>query len=160
MDQIDLIALLEAQQRELNIQKNIEKAIQEIPESLTQVNMLYIPASINGVDLKLFVDTGAQVSIMPLELSFNLGLEEILDYKTQGIVMGVGKQEIVGKIHYVELQLSDFFVGCSFTVIAEQKDIILGLDMLTAHNMKIDLEKKCLILSNKKINFCLKGDKN
>ena len=156
MEQIDLIALLEAQQKELNIQKNIEKAIEEIPESLTQVNMLYIPAIINGVHLKLFVDTGAQVSIMPLELAFNLGLEDILDYNSQGIVSGVGQQEIVGKIHFVELQLSDFFVGCSFTVIAEQKDIILGLDMLIAHSMKIDLEKKCLILSGKEILFCNK----
>ena len=118
--------------------------------------MLYIPAIINGVHLELFVDTGAQVSIMPLESAFNLGLEEILDYKSQGMVSGVGKQEIIGKIHFVELQLSDFFVGCSFTVIAEQKDIILGLDMMIAHNMKIDLERKCLILSNKEIPFVIK----
>ena len=157
MDEIDFISLLESQEKELKIQKNLEKAIEEIPESLTQVNMLYIPAIINGVHLKLFVDTGAQVSIMPLELSFNLGLEEILDYKCQGMVSGVGQQEIVGKIHFVELQLSDFFVGCSFTVIAEQKDIILGLDMLIAHSMKIDLQKKCLILSDKEIPFCNKN---
>ena len=156
MEKIDLVSLLEAQEKELKIQRNLEKAIEEIPESLTQVNMLYIPAIINGVHLELFVDTGAQVSIMPLESAFNLGLEEILDYKSQGMVSGVGKQEIIGKIHFVELQLSDFFVGCSFTVIAEQKDIILGLDMMIAHNMKIDLERKCLILSNKEIPFVIK----
>jgi hypothetical protein len=73
-----------------------------------------------------------------------------------GVVQGVGQQVIVGKIHFAELQISDFFVGCSFTVIEEQKDIILGLDMMIAHSMKIDLEKKCLVLSGKEIQFCNK----
>ena len=147
---------LKQEKKALAIQENMEKAIEEIPESLTQVNMLYIPANINGVEIKLFVDTGAQVSIMPLKLANDLGLEEIIDYQCQGIVQGVGQQVIVGKIHFAELQMSDFSVGCSFTVIAEQKDIILGLDMMIAHNMKIDLEKKCLILAGKEIKFCNK----
>jgi hypothetical protein len=75
---------LKQEQKALAIQENIDKAIQEIPESLTQVNMLYIPATINGVETKFFVDTGAQVSIMPLKLANELGLEEIINYQCQG----------------------------------------------------------------------------
>jgi len=151
---IDFSDIINATQKENAIEENLQKAVDEIPESLTSVNMLYIPATINGVELKLFVDTGAQISIIPLETAFNLGMEELIDYKYQGTVKGVGEQEILGKIHFVELQLSDFLLGCSFTVISEQEDIIFGLDMLLAHGMKIDLEKKCLVLANTEIQFC------
>jgi DNA damage-inducible protein 1 len=151
---IDFSDIINATQKENAIEENLQKAVDEIPESLTSVNMLYIPATINGVELKLFVDTGAQISIIPLETAFNLGMEELIDYKYQGTVKGVGEQEILGKIHFVELQLSDFLLGCSFTVISEQEDIIFGLDMLLAHGMKIDLEKKCLVLANIEIQFC------
>jgi len=154
VNSIDFSDIINTAKKENAIEENLQKAVEEIPESLTSVNMLYIPAVINGVDLKLFVDTGAQISIMPIEIAFNLGMEEILDYKHQGMIHGVGKQEILGKIHFVELQLNDFLLGCSFTVISDQDDIILGLDMLLAHGMKIDLAKKCLILCNIEIPFC------
>lgn len=158
INELDFTDIINASNREKTINDNIQKAIDEIPETLTSVNMLYIPSSINGVELKLFVDTGAQISVMPLEKAFELGLEDLIDYNHQGMVHGVGKQEIFGKIHYTELQLNDFVLGCSFTVIPEHEDIILGLDMLIAHGMKIDLEKRCLILSNTEIPFCKKID--
>ena len=65
--------------------------------------------------------------------------------------------EIIGKIHFAELQLNNFLLGCSFTVLSDQEDIILVLDMLLAHGMKVDLEKRCLILSNIEIPFCDKS---
>ncbi len=156
IDELDFTDIINANNRETKINDNIQKAIDEIPETFTSVNMLYIPAIIDGVELKLFVDTGAQISIMPLEKAFNLGLEDLIDYNHQGMVHGVGKQEIFGKIHFLELQLNDFLMGCSFTVIPDHEDIILGLDMLIAHGMKVDLEKRCLILSNIEIPFCEK----
>lgn len=157
VNSIDFSDIINATKKDNAIEENMQKALEEIPESLTSVNMLYIPAIINGIELKLFVDTGAQISIMPFEIVCNLGMEEILDYKHQGMVHGVGKQEIIGKIHFAELQLNDFLLGCSFTVLSDQDDIILGLDMLLAHGMKVDLEKRCLILSNIEIPFCDKS---
>jgi DNA damage-inducible protein 1 len=157
VNSIDFSDIINATKKDNAIEENMQKALEEIPESLTSVNMLYIPAIINGIELKLFIDTGAQISIMPFEIVCNLGMEEILDYKHQGMVHGVGKQEIIGKIHFAELQLNDFLLGCSFTVLSDQDDIILGLDMLLAHGMKVDLEKRCLILSNIEIPFCDKS---
>lgn len=157
VNSIDFSYIINATKKDNAIEENMQKALEEIPESLTSVNMLYIPAIINGIELKLFIDTGAQISIMPFEIVCNLGMEEILDYKHQGMVHGVGKQEIIGKIHFAELQLNDFLLGCSFTVLSDQDDIILGLDMLLAHGMKVDLEKRCLILSNIEIPFCDKS---
>ena len=157
VNSIDFSDIINATKKDNAIEENMQKALEEIPESLTSVNMLYIPAIINGIELKLFIDTAAQISIMPFEIVCNLGMEEILDYKHQGMVHGVGKQEIIGKIHFAELQLNDFLLGCSFTVLSDQDDIILGLDMLLAHGMKVDLEKRCLILSNIEIPFCDKS---
>jgi len=159
-NQLDFSDIINATKKQKAIEENYQRAVEEIPESLTTINMLYIPAVINGVHLKLFVDTGAQMSIMPLETAFNLGMEEIIDYKCQGTAQGVGEQEIIGRIHFVELQLNDFLLGCSFSIMAGQNDIILGLDMLLAHGMKINLEKKCLILSTTEIQFCDKEVEN
>ena len=144
---------LEQEKKKLAIQKNIDKAFEEIPETLTQVNMLYIPAKINGVELKLFIDTGAQISVLPLKIANELGVEEIIDYQYDGIVKGIGEQKIIGKIHFIEIEINDFSLGCSFTVIKDQQDIILGLDMLYSHKVIINLEERNIILGGKKIGF-------
>ena len=153
---MDFSDIINATVRKNLIEENYQKAIEEIPESLTKIDMLYIPAIINGKNVKLFIDTGAQMSIMPLLVAVNMGMEEIIDFESQGIAQGVGEQEILGKIHFAELHLDDFILGCSFTILDKQEDIILGLDMLMAHGMILDLKKKCIILSNKEIYFCNK----
>jgi hypothetical protein len=158
INSIDFSDIIDSNSREQMINDNIQKAIEEIPESLTSVNMLYIPSIIKDKELKLFVDTGAQISVMPLEKAFELGIDNIIDYNYQGMVHGVGKQEIIGKIHYTEIQLNDFLLGCSFTILPDHEDIILGLDMLLAHGITIDLKKRCLILCNTEIPFCEKAD--
>ena len=75
VNSIDFSDIINATKKDNAIEENMQKALEEIPESLTSVNMLYIPAIINGIELKLFIDTGAQISIMPFEIVCNLGME-------------------------------------------------------------------------------------
>ena len=63
--------------------------------------MLYIEMEVNGHFIKVFVDTGAQMTIMLKETAVNFGLIRWMDKRYRGIARGVGSAEILGKIHNV-----------------------------------------------------------
>lgn len=47
--------------RQQGIEENLETALQCYPEHFAPIAMLYIPCEINGVKMRAFVDSGAQV---------------------------------------------------------------------------------------------------
>ncbi|KAJ0408673.1 hypothetical protein ATCC90586_007699 [Pythium insidiosum] len=108
-------AKIEERIRLSNVQKNMEIAIEEMPEAFARVYMLYIPCEVNGVPVKAFVDSGAQSTIM-------------------SSAVGVGTAKIIGRVHMAPLKIGDRFYNCSFTILDQQNvDFLFGLDMLKRH---------------------------
>lgn len=83
------------------------------------------------------------------------GLDPLIDSRFAGIARGVGTGKILGRVHMAQLQLSDQYLPCSFTVLEGDfgQDMLLGLDMLKRHQIVIDLGANCLKVHNRSIGF-------
>lgn len=52
--------------------------------------MLFIKGKVNHVEVDIFVDTGAQTTIMSREFAERAGLMKLVDTRFSNIVLGVG----------------------------------------------------------------------
>lgn len=133
-----------------------QQAMQEYPESMGRVLMLYVDAKINGNPIQAFVDSGAQTTIMSKKIAQECGLFDLVDTRFAGVAVGVGTGKILGRIHIVQLQIGDAFFPCSVTIMdsstmpmagggeetkGKDMEFLLGLDMLKRHTCSIDLEQ-------------------
>jgi DNA damage-inducible protein 1 len=72
----------------------------------------------------------------------------LADIRFSGQVVGVGTDNIVGRIHAINLEIGGNFYDCSIYVIENAKiDMLFGLDMLKRHQCCIDLHKNVLTLN-------------
>lgn len=142
-------------ERKEKVHEQYMQMVQEYPESMGRVLMLYIEAKVNGHSVQAFVDSGAQSTIMSKKVAKMCGLLGLLDTRFAGIATGVGTGKILGRIHIVQLQLGDYHFPCTITVMDDPKPdangnspsdmpFLLGLDMLKRHTCSIDLERQVL----------------
>jgi len=76
--------------RQKNVEENFQNAMEYNPEAFSSVTMLYINATVNGVKLPAFVDSGAQMSIMGQSTAEKCGLLRLMDKRFAGKAVGVG----------------------------------------------------------------------
>jgi Aspartyl protease len=149
----------EEKERKSLVNEQYRQAMQEYPESMGRVLMLYIEAKINGNPLQAFVDSGAQMTIMSKRCADRCGILHLVDTRFAGVAVGVGTGKILGRIHIVQLQIGDCYFPCSVTIMddatlptggghggeddgsAKPKDMdfLLGLDCLKRFKCMIDL---------------------
>jgi DNA damage-inducible protein 1 len=60
---------------------------------------------INGVPVKAFVDSGAQMTIMTQDFAQKCYLNRLLDTRWAGMAVGVGSSRILGRIHQAPLKV-------------------------------------------------------
>ncbi|MCO5591895.1 hypothetical protein L7F22_045888 [Adiantum nelumboides] len=136
---------IEAAIQQNNVNENWEAAIEHNPEAFARVIMLYVDMEVNGVPIKAFVDSGAQMTIISKSCAERCGLLRLLDKRYVGIAKGVGQSAIVGRIHVAHIKIGGKFYMCSFTVLEESDvEFIFGLDMLRKHQCAIDLKDSVL----------------
>ncbi|CCH45132.1 DNA damage-inducible protein 1 [Wickerhamomyces ciferrii] len=135
------------------IEENMRNAWELTPESFASVSMLYINVEVNGHPIKAFVDSGAQSTIISTKLAEECNISRLIDRRFRGEARGVGRTEILGRIHSAPLKIEDQFVPCSFTVLDTGVDMLLGLDMLKRHQANIDLKRNVLVIADVETPF-------
>ena len=113
-----------------------------------RVQMCHVPCLLghDSVCMEMMVDTGAETSVMSLELARRLGLESSIDRSEQGIAAGVGQARILGRLRGVLCTLGHVEFPMDFCVLeVRQSLLILGMDQLRHYNCVIDLNKDVLV---------------
>ncbi|GLJ08774.1 hypothetical protein SUGI_0095470 [Cryptomeria japonica] len=142
---IDAQRKIEEMIRQRNVDENWENALEHNPESFARVVMLYVDMEVNGVPLKAFVDSGAQMTIISRSCAERCGLLRLLDKRYTGIARGVGQSAIVGRIHVAPIKIGTIYYPCTFTVLdSPDLEFLFGLDMLRKHQCEIDLKQNVL----------------
>jgi DNA damage-inducible protein 1 len=132
------------------IQEQYYQMMNEYPEAMGRVLMLYVEANINGHSIQAFCDSGAQATIMSKKTATQCGVLDLIDERFAGTAVGVGTGKILGRIHMVQMQIGDSYFPCSVTVMddpgegAAEMPFLLGLDMMKRHTCSIDLERGVL----------------
>lgn len=130
------------------------------PESFySHHHMLYIPLEINNYKVIALVDTGAQMTIMSVDIAHNCGLYNLIDTDYQGQAVGVGTSKIIGVIHCAQIKIQDKFIMAKISVIENISiGFILGLDNMRSHRCSIELSTNSLIFKDAGININFLSD--
>ena len=136
--------------RKKNAEEQYVQMMNEYPEAMGRVLMLYIDAKINGTQVQAFCDSGAQMTIMSKRLAESCGLLDYLDERFSGVAAGVGTGKILGKVHIAQLEIGGTYFPCSISIMdspapgAQEMPFLFGLDMMKRHLCQIDLQQGCL----------------
>jgi len=141
-----------------HVEKRKEKATNKNPNCTKQTPMLYIEGEIDGKKLPIFVDSGAQSSVMSMEAVKTFNLANDIDTREAGIATGVGYAKIHGKIWSVPVKIGKKTFEINFMVVEMGTPVILGLQFMKSEKCVIDAGKSVFRIGDMAVPF-IKGPK-
>ena len=153
---------IEAYIHKQKIQENKKMAIEYFPESFfSHHHMLYIPLEINSFKVIALVDTGAQMTVMSIDIAHKCGLYNLIDKDYAGQAVGVGTSKIIGVIHCAQLKVFNKYIMAKIHVLENVSvGFIFGLDNMRSHRCTIELSSNSLIFKDAgfSVQFLSDGD--
>jgi len=143
----------EMNERDRQVAKQKSTALRENPRLFQRETMLYVNSFISGYKMPLFVDTGAQASVMSLKTCKSLGLMSSVDISQAGIATGVGSTRIYGKLWRVPVQIGRTKFHMQFNILDMGVSVILGLDQMRRLGMSVNLKRGGLQIGTSFIPF-------
>lgn len=112
--------------------------------------LLYVPCEINGRVVEMMVDSGSQTSVISSTMMHTLNLEKRLNKRYCGVVSGIGKTKIIGKLEKLPCKIGHVEFRLYFLVIELPQDMmILGMDQMRRFKCLIDLENDVLVFGGR-----------
>ena len=144
---------IEAHIRQERLNQLHNNAFENYPELFIPTQMLFIMGKVGKIPVEIFVDTGAQVTIISRAFAEKTNLIKDVDVKMSKIVKGVGTQTSLGQIYMFELFIEERCFILSATVLENfDHDILLGLDMMKRHRCVIDLFKSEISFGHEQVS--------
>lgn len=126
--------------REKRLNELQNQTYEHHPELFVSTEMLYINASVNNTAVQVFVDTGAQTTVISRDFAERANLMKNVDARFKGLIKGVGEQTSLGRIWNFELKISGKMFAVSAVVLEKfSHEILLGLDAMKRHKTVINL---------------------
>ena len=136
------------------IEDNLRYAYEHNPEAFIPFSLLYIKCKINNVEITAMIDTGAQISILPLAIAQKCHVDYLIDKRYRSVTLGVGAQTTHGRIHALSVMVGGTVWTNPFSVLDNNMTYcILGVDWLTKNRAIVSLEKMCLIINGISVPF-------
>jgi DNA damage-inducible protein 1 len=138
-----------AQIQRQRIEDNMRYAAEHAPESLVRYSLLLLDLTLNGHDLRVIVDTGAQTSLLPAACAQRCDVAYLIDRRCQALAIGIGTQRSIGRIHSLQLTVGGVAFTNPFAVVdGPLRMPLLGIDWLRKNRAVVDLSAGpgCLVL--------------
>lgn len=136
------------------VRDNFIEAVEEMPESFIKISMLYIKCQIADFSISAFIDTGAETSIISEEFCKKAQIMHLIDTKFKTMAIGVGQQEMIGRIHKIPVGFGNYQENLSFYVMPLPKfHLLIGLDMLQKYRACIDLNLRHILIGSTKLQI-------
>lgn len=117
-------------------------------------SLRHVMCNIEGVDMVMLVDTGAQTSLMSLNQAEAANVLHLLDDRVEVRISGVtGHSEVcLGVIHEINVMVNGVQTTSRFIVQSTKHDTgILGADWIEHNHVTIDMASNCLIINGKTV---------
>lgn len=121
------------------------------PEILIPVEMLYIKIRLNGVEGHAFIDTGAAKSLISMDFAEKCGLADFINRDHAFQFRGIGgNQASLGTIWQCEMSVENHGFPITLHVMetGAAHEVLLGLDLLLRHRAVINLHDRTLTFNN------------